>query len=80
MLIMSSQKTMPFAVSLIALFPPSLGSKGLLTLPPLVSQVSRIPWNAGALMPVSRCMAAIACTMTSVINLLSVLVAVWHAR
>ena len=39
-LIMSSQKTMPFAVSLIALLPASLGSKGLLTLPPLVAQVS----------------------------------------
>ena len=41
-LIMSSQKTMPFAVSIIALFPASMGSKGLLTLPPLVSQVSQI--------------------------------------
>jgi predicted Na+-dependent transporter len=41
-LIMSSQKTMPFAVSIIALFPASLGSKGLLTLPPLVSQVSHM--------------------------------------
>ena len=39
-LIMSSQKTMPFAVSIIALLPASLGSKGLLTLPPLVAQVS----------------------------------------
>ena len=43
MLIMSSQKTMPFAVSIIALLPPSLGSKGLLTLPPLVSQVGDQP-------------------------------------
>ena len=43
MLIMSSQKTMPFAVSIIALLPPSLGSKGLLTLPPLVSQVGTWP-------------------------------------
>ena len=39
-LIMSSQKTMPFAVSIISLLPASLGSKGLLTLPPLVAQVS----------------------------------------
>ncbi|CAK0786867.1 hypothetical protein CVIRNUC_010081 [Coccomyxa viridis] len=41
-LIMSSQKTMPFAVSIIALLPASLGSKGLLTLPPLVAQVSQL--------------------------------------
>ena len=41
-LIMSSQKTMPFAVSIIALLPDSLGAKGLLTLPPLVSQVSQL--------------------------------------
>ena len=42
-LIMSSQKTMPFAVSIIALLPASLGSKGLLTLPPLVAQVGTEP-------------------------------------
>jgi sodium/bile acid cotransporter 7 len=41
-LIMSSQKTMPFAVSIIALLPASLGSKGLLTLPPLIGQVSQL--------------------------------------
>ena len=46
MLIMSSQKTMPFAVSIIALLPPSLGSKGLLTLPPLVSQVGSSSYSA----------------------------------
>lgn len=41
-LIMSSQKTMPFAVSIIALLPASLGNKGLLTLPPLICQVSQL--------------------------------------
>lgn len=41
-MIMSSQKTMPFAVSIIALLPASLGSKGLLTLPPLICQVSQL--------------------------------------
>ncbi len=46
-LIMSSQKTMPFAVSIIALLPASLGSKGLLTLPPLVAQVSFHSFHIG---------------------------------
>lgn len=41
-LIMSSQKTMPFAVSIVALLPASFGSKGLLTLPPLVSQMCQL--------------------------------------
>jgi hypothetical protein len=41
-MIMSSQKTMPFAVSIISLLPANLGSKGLLTLPPLICQVSQL--------------------------------------
>ena len=45
-LIMSSQKTMPFAVSIIALLPASLGSKGLLTLPPLIAQVGSRAFTA----------------------------------
>lgn len=41
-MIMASQKTMPFAVSIISLLPANLGSKGLLTLPPLICQVSQL--------------------------------------
>ena len=41
-LVMGSQKTMPFAVSIISLLPASLGAKGLLTLPPLIAQISQL--------------------------------------
>ena len=65
MLIMSSQKTMPFAVSIIALLPPSLGSKGLLTLPPLVSQVGA--WLTRSHRRVSR--AGLQCVICDVLAL-----------